>query len=412
MMSEAFVSSAAVLLSVSLAAAETTPADQIVKLATGAYPDASITTPGGMKTHTVYRPTAETDKFSHNARIMPFKGKLYATWQATPRNENSTDSKGVLSVSGDGGSTWSAPTVLHEPIDEPDHLWRSPESLWTDGKTLSSLTSKRQHGYPAKTQTTEVRTTVDGVNWSEPEKLMGDVRVQDFHVLPGGRQLLVGEGRVRIGGRDWFGSRIFYNDKEKDGLSNWTEAELPNLLPKGGSIARDIEPAVFTRRDGNLVMLARDYGRSGHVLVSLSTDRGQTWSTPVESNIPENAYGNKQCAGNLPDGTPYFLFTPPGSGRGPLMLAVGGDGQTFDRIFEIRSDPPPVEFDGRSKYPGFSYPDAVAHDGKLYVIYATGKEHVDLSVIPTKSIVPEPAPSSVIKLGAGGAVASGERSRR
>lgn len=369
-------------------AAESVPAEQIVRLADGAYPNESITKPAGMKTYTVFRPTEETDKFNHNPQIMSFQGKLYATWQATPRDENSHDSKGVLAVSEDGGKSWSTPQVLHPPSQKKG-LWRSPGPMWTDGRVLVSTNALRADGYPARTWITEIRTTRNGEDWSEATELLDDFSPDQFHVLPDGRQLMVGQGRVQIDGSDWFAPRIFLNHRPTDRLAEWQEATVKHLRRDGhGALVRNIEPAVFTRRDGALVMLARDFDRSGRILVSLSRDRGVSWSVPVESNIPENVYGNKQCAGNLPDGTPFFLFTPPGSGRGPLMLAVGGDGLTFDRIYEIRKNPPPLAFPGRAKYPGFSYPAAMADEKHLYVIYATGKEHVELSIIDLASIQP------------------------
>ncbi|MCC6682158.1 MAG: hypothetical protein IT445_14750, partial [Phycisphaeraceae bacterium] len=65
----------------------------------------------GAQTITIYRAEDDSAKFSNHPQITWFKGYYYATWQATPKDEDSDDSVAVFSRSADG-SNWSAPQVL------------------------------------------------------------------------------------------------------------------------------------------------------------------------------------------------------------------------------------------------------------------------------------------------------------
>lgn len=132
-------------------------------------------------------------------------------------------------------------------------------------------------------------------------------------------------------------------------------------------------------------MLFRDQNGSFRKLASLSTDCGESWTKPVETNIPDAR--TKQCAGNLPDGSAYMVCCPSsGKWRWPLVLLLSHDGKVFDKAILLRSglsdDLPPRRYEGRYKTLGYSYPKAFVHQNKLYVGYSVNKEQVDCTIIP------------------------------
>jgi hypothetical protein len=135
-------------------------------------------------------------------------------------------------------------------------------------------------------------------------------------------------------------------------------------------------------------MVFRDQASSYKKLASVSYDNGQTWTTPVVTNMPDSRA--KQSAGNLPDGTIFQVSNPTGKkARYPLVLTLSKGGFVFDRAYLIRSggkDMQPQRFEGKYKRAGYSYPKSVVWDDYLYVGYGTNKEDVEISRIPLDAL--------------------------
>src|SRR5690349_2427015 len=96
-------------------------------------PDLGLKPAPGLETISIFRPTDGTNKFSNGVVLLPFKGRLYAQWQSSPRDEDSQDTWVAYSVS-DDGRHWSAPAVLASAGRAP--RMRSSGGWWTDGMTL------------------------------------------------------------------------------------------------------------------------------------------------------------------------------------------------------------------------------------------------------------------------------------
>ena len=147
--------------------------------------------------------------------------------------------------------------------------------------------------------------------------------------------------------------------------------------------------------------------RSGPVIVkallAVSNDYGRTWSPSEISNLPMASV--KPCVGTLSTGQHYLISTTTadsGNRRAPLTIAVTRPGEeVFSKIWVIRHAYFP-EGPGES-HPGanLSYPDAVEHDGHLYVSYSNsgdlairigeGRERAnnnsaELAIIPIASL--------------------------
>ena len=116
------------------------------------------------------------------------------------------------------------------------------------------------------------------------------------------------------------------------------------------------------------------------------------------SNFPLAA--SKPLCGRLSTGQQYLITDNLEQGRCLLSIAVtapGGD--KFCRVWKIRHQQTPLRrllgSPGNKKthiggHTEWSYPAAVEHDGKLYVIYTQGKEDCALSIIPLTALTITP----------------------
>ena len=341
----------------------------------------------GAETVTIFRAEADSPKYNHAAVLMPFKGQLYAMWQASAKDEDAADTRVLYAVSEDG-TTWSAPALLSSPLKTGI---MSSGGWWTDGETLVAylLVWPERPGSPNGSYTA-YRTSSDGETWSPPRRVMtaagtplkGAIE-QDMRALP--------DGRIITAVHEQPGLIVapYYTD-DPSGLSGWTRGQMENL-PHEGNVSREIEPSWYVRGDDALVMTFRDQASSFRKLAAVSHDRGESWTLPVLTNFPDSR--SKQSAGNLPDGTVFQVNNPSGSkARWPLVISLSDDGFVFDRAYLLRSggsDLPPQHYQGKYKRAGYSYPKSVVWNDWLYVAYATNKEDIELTRVPISSLIRE-----------------------
>jgi hypothetical protein len=356
-------------------------------------PDLGLERAPGSETFTVFAPTAATDRFSNGVVLIPFKGRLYAQWQSSARDEDSADTWVAYSVS-DDGRTWRAPRTLAPAGD--GKLMRSSGGWQTDGEVLVAYANVWPDGFQSGAGGyAEYRVSRDGETWSAPRRVMGadgrpveGVIEQDPHRI---------NGRVLTAFhlRPGMIAKPFFTD-DPLGVTGWTQGEMTNLPrdtasavdPHERRLSREIEPSLFRRADGCVVMVFRDEELSFRQLASLSCDRGVTWTTPALTAMPDSRA--KQSAGNLPGGAAYLVNAPNGDrSRIPLAVTVGPDGRLFDRAWQLRgkADLQPLRFEGKYKRPGYHYPKSVTWNGWLYVGYAANKEDVQVTRVPLASLI-------------------------
>jgi hypothetical protein len=324
--------------------------------------------------------------------LIPFKGRLYAQWQSSARDEDAADTWVAWSVSADG-RTWSPPQALARAGD--NGLMRSSGGWMTDGKTLVAYANVWPEGFQSGAGGyAEYRTSTDGRTWSEPRRVTGadgrpveGVIEQDPHRIDG---RVIGAFHLRPG---MIATPFFTDDPL--GLTGWTQGRMENL-PRDASAAtaahektlsREIEPSLFRRADGCVVMVFRDEELSFRQLASQSCDRGVTWTTPARTDMPDARA--KQSAGNLPNGSAYLVNAPNSDKpRIPLAVTVSRDGRVFDRSWRLRgqADLQPLRFEGQYKRPGYHYPKSVVWNGYFYVGYAANKEDVQVTRVPLKAL--------------------------
>ena len=332
-----------------------------------------------VKTVTIFKATELSDHYANGVVLSAFKGKLYCMWQSSPKDEDSDDTRVVYSISRDDGNTWSKPMTLAAP--SRDYYCTSGGwQVW--GDTLIAFIDTWEKGLSPRGGKTCYMTSSDGLKWSKMQPVrmidgseMNGVLEQDPYRLPDGR--IIGATHFMPG---LHVCPVFTDDPR--GISGWQKGQFE--AEDIGKTSREIEPSQYLQPDGTIVMLFRDQSSSFYKLVSVSKDRGETWTKTTLTSFPDAR--TKQCAGNLPDGTSFIVSCPvPAKRRWPLVLHLSGDGKKFGQAILLRSgtpgDLPPRRYDGRYKTLGYSYPKAIVHKGKLYISYSTNKEDVECTIV-------------------------------
>ena len=332
-----------------------------------------------VKTVTIFKATELSDHYANGVVLSAFKGKLYCMWQSSPKDEDSDDTRVVYSISRDDGNTWSKPMTLAAP--SRDYYCTSGGwQVW--GDTLIAFIDTWEKGLSPRGGKTCYMTSSDGLKWSKMQPVrmidgseMNGVLEQDPYRLPDGR--IIGANHFMPG---LHVCPVFTDDPR--GISGWQKGQFE--AEDIGKTSREIEPSQYLQPDGTIVMLFRDQSSSFYKLVSVSKDRGETWTKTTLTSFPDAR--TKQCAGNLPDGTSFIVSCPvPAKRRWPLVLHLSDDGKKFDKAILLRSgapgDLPPRRYDGRYKTLGYSYPKAIVHKGKLYISYSTNKEDVECTIV-------------------------------
>jgi predicted neuraminidase len=123
-----------------------------------------------------------------------------------------------------------------------------------------------------------------------------------------------------------------------------------------------IQPSIVRKKNGTLVAYLRDSGNApNRVLISSSTDEGESWSPAVDTNIPNPGSSLEAIA--LQDGRWVMVYNDTEQGRHSLAAALSDDeGMTWKWKRHIgRSD-------NRTK--SFGYPSLIqASDGHLHLTY-------------------------------------------
>ncbi|WP_126424386.1 sialidase family protein [Asticcacaulis excentricus] len=339
----------------------------------------------GTQTVTVFRPQRPEDGgFNNGAVPVVFKGRLFVQWQSSQRDEDSADTHVLYSVS-DDGVHWQPPQLLAGSGEGGE--MRSSGGWWTDGNVLIAYINVWPEGFQSgKGGYTTYQRSTDGVTWDAPQRLMNlkgepveGIIEQDPHSLPDGRILTAFHLRPGLL------VSPYYTD-DPLGISGWVRGRMRNLPSDDANVSRELEPSLFLR--GNCaVMVFRDQMSSFRQLASESCNRGQDWTPPVVTTMPDSR--SKQSAGNLPNGTAFVINNPSGDKlRLPLAITLSPDGRTFDRSFLLRGadELTPLQFEGRYKRIGYHYPKSVVWNEYLYVVYSTHKETIDVTRVPLDSL--------------------------
>lgn len=345
--------------------------------------DLGLKVPKGLETVTVFKPSDSTDHFSNGAVMTVFKNKWYCQWQSSLQDEDSNDTWVAYSHSADG-KKWTEPKALTETLKNG---YCTSGGWWKHGDTLVAFINEWPNTVKPKGGLTYYKTSIDGINWSDKQPvLMADgtpikgVFEQDPHALPDGR--IVGAAHFQPG---LIVSPIFTDDSL--GIKGWKRAKFFNNSVKN-NVSREIEPSWFLQENNNLVMIFRDQNSTFFNLASVSTDRGETWTMSVITNMPDSR--SKQSAGNFNNGVAYIINNPINNKtRMPLTVTLSDKGKLFNTSYLIRKGGEsiqPLQYEGKYKRLGYHYPKSFVWKKHLYVSYATNKEDVEYTKIPLTSL--------------------------
>ena len=334
------------------------------------------------KTVTIFSPTDETHHYANGVVMTAFKDVLYCMWQSSQTDEDAPETCVMYSKSSDEGVTWTKPEQLAAATDSS----YCTSGGWIGTKdTLTAFINVWPRGMQPVGGYTYYIYSTDGKTWSEPQpvrmadgQVMNGVMEQDTYPMVDGR--IVGAAHFQPG----LHVVPIYTD-DPTGHSGWHRGHM--TVHDRGKQSQELEPSLYQQRDGTLTMVFRDQNSSFRKMVSLSHDRGETWTEPTVSNIPDARV--KQSAGNLPDGTVYLVGNPTGAKRRyPLVALFSHDGIRFDKAILLRaggSDLQPQRYPGKAKTLGYNYPKSIVYYGRLYVAYATNKEDVECTIINIKT---------------------------
>lgn len=123
-----------------------------------------------------------------------------------------------------------------------------------------------------------------------------------------------------------------------------------------------IQPSILRLADGRLQILCRS--RAGAVVQSFSPDGGTTWSPIEKTRLPNPNSGTD--AVTLNSGLHLLIYNPTTKGRTPLELAISKDGQEWNRLAVLESQP------GE-----YSYPTVIqTRDGQIHGTYTWKRQRI------------------------------------
>lgn len=137
----------------------------------------------------------------------------------------------------------------------------------------------------------------------------------------------------------------------------------------------NIQPSIVRRKDGTLVTYMRDNGPAPKRLhFSQSSDRGETWSPVVDSEIPNPGSGAEVIG--LANGHWALIYNDTENGRNSLAVAISDDeGKSWRWKRHLEYDPPGPDAGA------YHYPSIIqARDGSLHASYSF---HLNRKDLPT-----------------------------
>ncbi len=313
--------------------------------------------------------------YNHHHDIAAWKGRLYAVWATTPKDEDVPPYRVMYATSKDG-FTWSDPADLFPE----EYAWASRFYFYraSNGRMLAFC-----RGVLKNTTTDKLTMLVREI---KPDHSLGKV----FTLL---------------GPSQGF-PPTFSTSKDSDFITACKEAVENNVLleqwdygallgsrrMKWHSLTPYFEGfypfgkafCFYHRLDGDLV------GMSKMGFVTISDDEGKTWSRPL--NPPTLIAGSAKIWGQrTSNGRFIAVYNPDRKKRYPLVLVHGDDGKEFYDMRVVHGEFPQLRYPGLYKDVGPQYVRGLAEwadDGTfadkdaIWLIYSVNKEDMWVSRIP------------------------------
>lgn len=336
--------------------------------------DGALADPNQLKevpaqTAIVYRAEAGQWQFNLHSFLAFHEGKFWAIWSSGRVDEDSSSQLIRYATSKDG-LTWSDAEILVPDPDGESGPWRWMASgvHVEDGK-LVALGSLNQgfRGNKIWADAQLVRFEWTGSQWKRARVVARDCVLYYPPIQVAGRDFVVWRN-------EYAHFATAYRRPESD---TWEVTRIPGPFPD----YRLSETSHYVDPEGVVHLIIRDQGASGYLYHALSFDAGATWTIPVKTNFPDAM--SKNFADRLSNGWFYLISNPKqrgGNHRDPLAISFSRDGWTFGEPRALRKGAPPLRYKGGAKGPhSFQYSHAIEHAGRLWVIYATNKEDIEVS---------------------------------
>ena len=305
--------------------------------------------------------------------VMMHKGVLFTSWAQAPDNvrENGPQEHTRGRRSRDGGATWDPPEVIAAAAGDGTGRNHSHGSFLSTGDELWFFASSYEPDdrcYFGKLKTEAFVLDDLSDSWVSRGFVAEDLYPMDTPTLMPSRNWIMGglNGAARA-------AVAISNGPD---LSNWRTISLPQV--PGGAFG---ETTVIVGPEEVLALFRPHRHAPQAVLVSVSRDWGENWTTERASNYPIR---ESKINGGILSNRRMFLAANMGPNRDIMTIGLGEPGElSLNKVWRLRPDlPSEPRFSGPQHNRQWGYPYCHEHEGYLYVVYHHGKEDADLSMIP------------------------------
>ncbi len=312
----------------------------------------------------------EEYRFLHDNAVVWHGETLFAAWYNCPKAEIQESSLIRGRRSHDKGMTWSEIEVIAADYDEKGIFYVPVAFLSHDSKLYAFITNMVGHDLVTRCEVFILDEMTD--RW-QSHGFIAD------KFLPNCEPVLMEDGNFIMAGRvaDQFRTKP---ETPAVAISNGKEVTQPWTIIRLMDEKLLTYPETTVWVEGHRVTAISRDRQNGKVFTS--EDYGRNWVGPFSHNLPvENS---KLYAGMLSTGQRYLVWNlPMGERRNELVIGVSRPYENqLVAVWQIRHGP--SEHLGTG--PEWSYPYAVEHKGKLYVIYTSEKKHSAMTIIPVESL--------------------------
>lgn len=218
----------------------------------------------------------------------------------------------AVSVSKDNGRTWGNPITINSNSQLAPYLNVSMTKA-SDGSIIIAYTplqgrvlmvwdyTKNQVKNVPRWDQWTVRSTDNGLTWSQPQLQHIGYNGGHNHVYASTRGPVVSLLQDIKQGENHWQIVAYYS---KDFGSTWSKSTSVIDIPGNGNHAGAMEPIVYEKSNGDLLMLIRS--NFDYMYESVSKDGGVTWSKPIKSNIESSS--TKVEVLRMKDGTLAMVY--------------------------------------------------------------------------------------------------------
>ena len=339
--------------------------------------------------HRVYTAGRQAGSWNIDSQLAKFQGRYYYGF-TNGRIDEDTEGQQVRLSTSDDAQNWSEPTNVIGgeadtrdaykcmgllPMEDTLYMWirwarrvRDPNSDAVGGGYYADWHHARTFLYAS----------ADGNDWSEVSELPERVSAtyETPHLTADGR--LIGVASI--------------DERSGPAMLRWPGSDPtqePEILPIEQPFGCKLdggETTWYQTDDGTLVIFWRDESQSCRVWINTSPDGGDTFTTPMISDIPDAMSRNH--AGRLRDGR-YYLCNNANytlHNRMHLTLLLSDDGYTFNQVYILVDDPTSMRLVGLLKEPGYMYPCCLEEEDRLLVGYSVNKEDIEMGILDLRQL--------------------------